>query len=56
MKIRKDKRLGGNLMMAAGGLYFIVALTMHQPAFSSIGAALFVIGVALRKKAGKTGA
>jgi hypothetical protein len=55
MKIRNNKRLGGNLMMAAGGLYFIAALTMHQPAFSGIGAGLFVIGVAIRKKADKTG-
>jgi len=59
MKIRKNKRLGGNLLMAAGGLYFIAALTMHQNnlagAFSGIGAALFIIGVAIRKKAGKTG-
>jgi membrane-bound ClpP family serine protease len=53
MKIRKNRKLGGVLMMAAGIAFFVAAISSRQPAFSGVGSALFVIGIAIANKAAK---
>jgi membrane-bound ClpP family serine protease len=54
MKIRKNRKLGGILMMAAGVAFFVAAMFARQPAFSGAGTALFVIGIAIANKASKS--
>jgi hypothetical protein len=50
MKIQSNSKLGGALLIASSLCFFVTAALMHQPAFSGVGAALFVIGVAVRRK------
>jgi hypothetical protein len=53
MKISKNQKLGGRLMMGAGIAFFVAAFLSRQPAFSGAGAALFVIGIAIANKASR---
>jgi len=51
LKVHRNNKLAGRLLIASGAMFFITAATMHQPAFSSVGIVLVVIGVVvLRKK------
>lgn len=54
MKIRKDNKIAGRLLMASGTTFFIVAVMTRQPAFSGVGAALFAVGVAVFNKRNKS--
>lgn len=50
MKIPKNQKLGGLLMMGAGIAFFVAAFLSRQLAFSGTGVALFVIGIAIANK------
>ena len=50
MQIRKNRKLGGSLLIAAGGAFFVAAVLARQPAFSGVGGALLVIGIAIRQR------
>ena len=53
MKIRKNNKLAGCLLMASGAAFFVSAALMRQPAFTGVGCALLVVGaVVLRKGRG----
>ena len=55
MKIRKNNKLAGRLLIASGVMFFVAAVMTHQPAFSGVGAALLVIGAAITSKKDRAG-
>jgi membrane-bound ClpP family serine protease len=55
MKIRKNSKLAGRLLMASGVMFFAAAVMTRQPAFSGVGAALFVIGAVTTRKKDREG-
>lgn len=50
MKIYRNNKLAGSLLIASGLMFFITAVLMAQAAFTVVGIALLVIGAsALRR-------
>lgn len=50
MKIQKNNKIAGYLLMASGLTFFVTAAMMHQPAFYGVGAALLAVGIAIFSK------
>ena len=50
VKIQKNNKTAGRLLMASGVTFFITAAMMHQPAYVGVGCALIAVGVAVFKK------
>jgi membrane-bound ClpP family serine protease len=51
LKIHRNNKLAGCLLIASGLMFFVSAAMMGRPAFSAVGIALLVVGASvLRKK------
>ncbi|WP_168710128.1 hypothetical protein [Massilia sp. Mn16-1_5] len=53
MKIQKNNKVAGALLIASGFAFFISAGLARQPAFSAVGGALVVIGISILRKANR---
>jgi hypothetical protein len=53
VKVPKNQKLGGRLMLFAGLAFFVAAALGRQPAFYGVGAAFLAIGLANISKARK---
>ena len=49
----RNTKLFGRLMLGLGVTFFVASIFEQQPAFSGVGAALFIIGVAIIRKTSK---
>ncbi len=50
MKIQKNNKIAGVLLIASGFAFFVMAGLMRQPAYSAVGGALVVIGISIVNK------
>jgi LPXTG-motif cell wall-anchored protein len=50
MKIHRNNKLAGSLLIASGLMFFITAVLMAQAAFTVVGIALLVIGASVLRK------
>lgn len=53
VKIQKNNKVAGALLIASGFAFFISAGLARQPAFSAVGGALVVIGISILRKANR---
>jgi LPXTG-motif cell wall-anchored protein len=50
LKIHRNNKLAGCLLIASGLMFFVSAAMMRQPAFTAVGIALLVIGASVLRK------
>ena len=50
MKIHRNNKLAGSLLIASGLMFFVSAAMMRRPAFTAVGIALLVIGASILRK------
>ena len=53
MKPTRNTKLFGRLLLGLGVAFFVVSIFERQPAFSGVGAALFIIGIVTIRKTSK---